>query len=786
MSPDFKVIDAHLDAILAGTTWVLTSIEEIQDGQEFRTETHTRTFGPARREEMHAWITAEQKRERNVYVHYNPMKGSPRSKPPKSAVIGLAWVYVDIDPTKPPEGCADVAAHYAAERERIRALCENLPNGVPRPTVCVFSGGGYQLAWRLKTPELSDGSKERIAELERYSRRLEEVFAADHCHNLDRMLRLAGTWNFPNAKKRAAGRTEPVLAELCWTDGPIADLAQFEKAAPKGQTTSKPVAPAPGAPVRHYKKTSQIPRIGRSKKYELLRTVIEKGLDPEDPDRHPSKSEWQHFACCEMVRAGCGDDVILSVITDPNWPISATVFEHGGDDYAQKQIENARAEVEGEFAKNQYGLPVQNLRNRRLAFRKLGLTFRYNELTREVEVCGLRGRSTTLMLGDNEAADIRGDMELQFGLSSSKDDLFHAAGYEARHDSYHPVIEYLDGLPKWDGRERIGSWLVKYLSAPDTPYVRSIGRIFLLGAVRRMRHPGCKFDELVILEGEQGSNKSTALAELVPDPEWFTDDLNLGLKSREFVEQTGGFWICEVAEMAGMRQTQVEALKAQLSRVKDRARMAYDRTAQNYLRQFVLIGTTNSDAYLSDITGNRRFWPVRTGAIDVLGIRADREQLWAEAVAVEAEGGPHLLRLPPELWEVARVEQDARMQVSPLQEVLEEHLGGVGDDCFVRSSAAWEILNVPEDRRSSISRDFGKAMRALGFVDGTKKLAPIGKPNEPAKVTRTWTRGRPEVELIVSAEWNGQRVVSVIRDDRAPDPYPEVGPSKVNDARVLG
>ena len=371
LRPDFDVIDAHLDRIDSGSSWVLTSVEETGE----TTRTHTATFGSPTRKQAHAWIGEQQAAGRSVYIHYNAVKGRPKSKPKKEAVIGLSWLYVDLDPAKPPERCADVAAHYAAERERIRSLCENLPNGIPKPTVCVFSGGGYQLAWRLSKPELADGSKERVAELERYSRRLEEVLGADNCHNLDRMLRLAGTVNFPNAKKRAAGRV-PVMAELCWADGPIADLGQFEKAAPKSRASSSGERPEPSG-------VTKLDNLDALDVPDFCKVVIAQGCDPDDPGRFggaPSmyglscgegwkgdRSDAVWYVVCELVRSGVDDDTIRALLLDERWGISGHVLDQKDPERcADRQIDNAREKAgEAQPKREDAGGPILDPANPR-------------------------------------------------------------------------------------------------------------------------------------------------------------------------------------------------------------------------------------------------------------------------------------------------------------------------------------------------------------------------------------------------------------------------------------
>ena len=155
--------------------------------------------------------------------------------------------------------------------------------------------------------------------------------------------------------------------------------------------------------------------------------------------------------------------------------------------------------------------------------------------------------------------------------------------------------DYLDGLV-WDGVPRIDRCLVAYGGAEDTEYVRVVGALVLMAAVRRVRQPGCKFDEMVVLESEQGRNKSKALEILAVEPEWFTDNLPLGLPAKETIEALSGHWIVEVSELQGMRRSDIDKIKF-LSRNTDRARMSYERTVTEARRQCVIIGTTNSEQY---------------------------------------------------------------------------------------------------------------------------------------------------------------------------------------------
>ena len=204
----------------------------------------------------------------------------------------------------------------------------------------------------------------------------------------------------------------------------------------------------------------------------------------------------------------------------------------------------------------------------------------------------------------------------------------------------------------------------------------------MTAAVRRVRDPGCKFEEMLVLENEeQGTNKSSALRVLAVKSEWFSDNLPLGLSPQETIEALSGHWIVEASELSGMRGAEIERMKAFMSRGTDRARMAFDRTVTEARRQCVIIGTTNNQKYLRDRTGNRRFWPVQVERFNLETLERDRDQLWAEAAAREASGAS--IRLPERLWPLAAEQQEQRVVDNPFVSVLDRVLrerGGMEHD----------------------------------------------------------------------------------------------------------
>jgi len=208
--------------------------------------------------------------------------------------------------------------------------------------------------------------------------------------------------------------------------------------------------------------------------------------------------------------------------------------------------------------------------------------------------------------------------------------------------SYHPIEEYLDGLPQWDGHSRVDTLLADYFGAEDNGYTRAVMRKTLVAAVARIYRPGTKFDSVLILNGPQGIGKSTFFAKLAGD--WFSDSLTLTeMRDKTGAEKLQGFWLLELGELAGMRKADVETVKSFISRVDDKYRASYGFSVENHPRQCVIVGSTNSETgFLRDITGNRRFWPVSVSGESEKKpwqlSQAEVDQIWAEALSLYRKG----------------------------------------------------------------------------------------------------------------------------------------------------
>jgi predicted P-loop ATPase len=186
------------------------------------------------------------------------------------------------------------------------------------------------------------------------------------------------------------------------------------------------------------------------------------------------------------------------------------------------------------------------------------------------------------------------------------------------------------------------------------------------------------------------------------------------------IEQTRGKWICEIAELGGLNKREVEQVKAFLSRQTDSARAAYGRITEHVDRSFICVGTTNSDKYLRDLSGNRRFWPVKVGKVDLKKLKKDRDQLWGEAAALEATGEG--IRLDPTLWGAAAEAQADRQVANPFADVLAKALEEVEAGRIAKADvyrlAGLQTAQLHQGNLELI----GDAMRVLGWTSATPTI----------------------------------------------------------------
>lgn len=323
-----KAAIAFLDKLRPGGPWVLTAIPP-EGGR-----TDTATFTMANAERLTNWLLQHERDGNNLYFMVNPARGVLSSKAKKEDVEALEYLHVDIDPAK----------GEMPEQAKPRAL-KALEAFKPHPTFVVDSGGGVQAFWRLDDAVHVGGDPVRIADLEAYNQQLEKVLGGDHCFNIDRIMRLPGTINFPDAKKRAKGRTV-CLASLLEDTGEAHPLHDFT-AAPRVQQDSGTLGG--GAKVQISGNLPSINVMTDLPEHVTQRTrmLIVQGDDPDDPTKYQSKSEVCFAVCCELARAKVADDVIAAILLDPDYAVSEHVRKQRRPvEYAARQIQRAKEEVE--------------------------------------------------------------------------------------------------------------------------------------------------------------------------------------------------------------------------------------------------------------------------------------------------------------------------------------------------------------------------------------------------------------------------------------------------------
>ena len=273
---------------------------------------------------------------------------------------------------------------------------------------------------------------------------------------------------------------------------------------------------------------------------------------------------------------------------------------------------------------------------------------------RDVAAAGPYPRAWTA----EDVALIQAHLQRRWSPRFTRAEVEAAMPVDARRNGFHPVKDYLAAL-EWDGRPRLDSWLIPAFGCPANAFHAAAGAKMLIAAVRRIRRPGCKWDHTPVLEGGQGIGKSSALRELFGEA-WFSDAMPEDLAGKDAAMALNGVWCLELAELQQVIRSDPATVKAYLTRQVDRYRPPYGRVYVERPRASVLFGTTNSEEWLSDATGNRRFWPLSCSHADRDWIAANRTQLWAEAAAREAAGEAHWLD-GAEAREGATIAQESRL-----------------------------------------------------------------------------------------------------------------------------
>lgn len=471
-------------------------------------------------------------------------------------------------------------------------------------------------------------------------------------------------------------------------------------------------------------------------------------------------------ACSALRSAGLGQNEILSILTDPKHFLSGCAYDHAKTsdreraafwlwrytlervmrerdpasvftdapiEEAKKLSNEERAAQDEEFAEiigwqskleRSKEFKVRNtMKNCKTILENVfgNDCVRFNEFANTEE---MHGEFPWLVKTGKEIYDIDITMvkdwfTKKWGYEPSDEKIRSAISVIAFENKYHPVKQWLGALPVWDEVDRIDSLLTRYIPCEGDPELRAVaGRRFMVALVKRIFEPGSQSDYVMILEGAQGIQKSSAFRALVGD-DWFSDAA-FNVEDKDAVMVIFSKWLIEFGELSSLDKTTAEHTKAFITRRSDRIRAPFDRKAKDYPRQCLFVGSTNKDQYLKDDTGARRFWPFKVeGVCNVQAIAKDREQLFAEALYYYEINEPTYLR-EVHLETKMKAQQGTREmhdvlieQVAEVLHSMEKLNGGMKPFSMLDLFTTGKLTGVKLDQYAT--NRLGAILRKLGY-----------------------------------------------------------------------
>ena len=418
------------------------------------------------------------------------------------------------------------------------------------------------------------------------------------------------------------------------------------------------------------------------------------------------------------------DDYVDSLERDEDMTIPVADIKAMLDGLPIVEVDESQGKIAEVQAKNAQGLLD--------ALGHLDIELRYNARSHRVET--RRGQYTKWRaMNDRTTAALREALAFHFfykgadgrrlDLNFSADawaDAVNALVYTREVD---PFIEWLEGLPAWDGESRLAVWLMDVFDTPNSTLASWAGSFMALGPITRAYSPGAKLDEMPVLIGPPGCGKSTAIRHLLPQqsPEWFSDGLDLAGNPKERAEALQCRVICEAAEMSGVSRADVESLKAFLSRTDDGAvRLSYRRDPEQMLRRCVIVGTADRQDPLPADRNTRRFVSILLDGGNPAKLRAyldaNRAQLWAEGLHLYRQGQE--ARLPDTLKGLQEeVNATTRARDTIVEDAVTEWV--VGRYAFTLAELAVGIGMAKEGEAAKLltreTRRLTDALRGMGY-----------------------------------------------------------------------
>jgi predicted P-loop ATPase len=627
-------------------------------------------------------------------------------------VLECPFLWLDCDAEKIADDTDPQIAlkHYNDERVRVRAKVEEGFNKLGLKYFAKWcSGAGWQILLKLDTPITPMEAEELVGRLH---------VAIDFnpvVRNCNRYIRVPGSINWKNGKD---GRT-PAPCTPFYLDGNVTAVDDIRKAL-AGYAIAQKESTATGDIKIDWTKVKRpgwlqsVADLPEHAHPKLRIIVAHDGLLKDLNDQliaakllekaYPSWSEVTHAATAGFKHCGTlSPEQIAEALLAP-LPFNQHIAKQKDQERAIERSINhsyaaTRVAIAGVMFRDfdKYGKPRPTLANAVIAIKALGIEASFDLFHHRTKVT-YQGDVSTIrdgLLTDDTIGAIRSLINNTYRIDCGTDNTLSAIKEIAWANAKDPVLDLLDDCQgNWDKVQRLDTWVITYLGVEDTKLNRAIGRLVLIAACRRARVPGCKFDFITVLEGPEGIDKSTAIRVLAGD-ENFSDQSILGASDKEIQEQLEGTWMHENADLAGMKRAEVESTKAFASRQVDRARRSYGRVREDIPRRSVEWATTNNKQYLQSQTGNRRWWPLETGRIDVKALRQDREQLLGEAATLEAAG--ESIMLDSKLWDDASEAQEVRRVADPWEDILDRMPDTVTVDAGTPQSRTVLIIHKSGD-----------------------------------------------------------------------------------------
>jgi predicted P-loop ATPase len=695
---------AFLETLRPGGPWVLTAI--IPDGM-------TNTITAKNADEIRRFVDKNDGKK-NLYYSVNPTRTARTSKASKLDISAIEFSFVDLD-SKGNETPEVAKARYLGVLE----------THSPAPTMIVDSGNGVQALWRLEQPiplpepiavanpqrgqpraiyssetqAVIDDAEGRVKAL------IETLGSVAGTQNIDRILRLPGMTNLPNAKKVKDGRVA-CPTKLLKSTATKCKLEDFPTVAmpPAGAagTGATLTAPSNSASLNWPEveknagwlvSTDELPPNFSAKGRMIIAHKGNLGdltFDLEQAGLAVGYKSWsdvglalaaifknhgrytkEQIAAALLCDLDCNQHVTKMPVAQQRRAVERMIAR------SHQQTEQVARRSDGPDWRERKvsGSPVPSMHNARLAITALGIDcrldlfhnktlFGYADDNVKHELASIVGE-----VSDHGILALRQLMSDKFGFDMEDKATRDAVMSLALEHCFNPVLDLIsDAEANWDGEKRLDRMAADYFNCEDTPLNSAFMRKAMIALVKRAREPGCKFDTIIVLESAEGFNKSTAWRVLAGD-ENFSDEAIIGKAGREVQEQLSEIWIHENADLAGMKKAEVETVKAYASRQTDIARAAFARYVVRQPRHSIEVGTTNSSEYLLSQTGNRRFWPLDvTKAIDIAKLAAVRLQLIGEAATYQTAG--ESVVLDESMWQDAGVEQEQRRVKDPWEDIL--------------------------------------------------------------------------------------------------------------------